>query len=196
MQVVGIFLLIVSVWSVYCGVESFNPLLMALAILQNPQDPQSVIAAGKQAVAASSNGDAAPNLSSAAGLATSPAAPVQPSTPGAAPNLGSGNLGSTPSALQSYAFQQLAFKYGITDAADQQALVKLWNEESGWNPNALNKSSGAFGIPQILPSAHPDVSKNMTAQQQIDWGLQYIMGRYGSPSKAWAFETSHSPNWY
>ena len=30
-------------------------------------------------------------------------------------------------------------------------LDKLWTRESGWNPNAHNKSSGAHGIPQALP---------------------------------------------
>ena len=31
-------------------------------------------------------------------------------------------------------------------------------------------------------------------QTQIDWGLGYISGRYGSPSNAW--EHSESTGWY
>ena len=71
--------------------------------------------------------------------------------------------------------------------------------ESGWRANAYNTSSGAYGIPQALPgrkmaSAGADWVTN--ANTQIDWGLSYIKGRYGSPCAAWAFETSHVPYWY
>jgi hypothetical protein len=105
-----------------------------------------------------------------------------------------GNVGgAVPSGdLQSYAQSQFA-KYGW--GPDQfGALQQLWNRESGWNPNAVNPSSGAFGIAQILPSAHPDVPRNLSAQQQIDWGLNYIKGRYGSPNAAWGH--SQQTNWY
>ena len=104
-----------------------------------------------------------------------------------------GNAGSNPNQYQQYARQQLAAR-GIGDDANYQALVQLWNKESGWNPNAVNKGSGAFGIAQILPSAHPDVPRNLSAQQQIDWGINYILGRYGSPSAAWSH--SQRKNWY
>jgi hypothetical protein len=65
----------------------------------------------------------------------------------------------------------------------------LWNQESGWNPNVQNASSGAAGIPQ-------DISGNFHGgwQGQIDWGLQYIKGRYGTPQMAWAHEVAN--NWY
>jgi hypothetical protein len=77
------------------------------------------------------------------------------------------------------------------------ALNSLWTKESGWNTHALNKSSGAYGIPQSLPaskmaSAGSDWRNNPATQ--IKWGLGYIASVYGSPSKAW----SHSirTNWY
>ena len=39
-------------------------------------------------------------------------------------------------------------------AADQwQYLGALWQRESGWNHLAENASSGAYGIPQSLPSS-------------------------------------------
>ena len=42
--------------------------------------------------------------------------------------------------------------YGWGD--DQfSCLVSLWNRESGWNYQAYNRSSGAYGIPQALPEA-------------------------------------------
>lgn len=107
-----------------------------------------------------------------------------------------GGGGGAPQAsgnLQQYAQQRMA-QLGMSGAGDWQALYNLWQKESGWNPNAVNKGSGAFGIAQILPSAHPDVPRNLTGQQQIDWGLNYIRGRYGSPSAAWAH--SQQTDWY
>ncbi len=78
-------------------------------------------------------------------------------------------------------------------------LVQLWNIESGWRANAYNRSSGAYGIPQALPankmlSAGDDWLTN--GDTQIDWGLSYIRGRYGSPCAALSFELSHTPHWY
>lgn len=76
-------------------------------------------------------------------------------------------------------------------------LVSLWNRESGWNVNASNGSSGAYGIPQALPgskmsSAGSDWATN--AGTQIEWGLGYISGRYGTPCGAWAH--SEDMGWY
>ena len=53
----------------------------------------------------------------------------------------------------------------------------------------LQRSSGAYGIPQSLPgskmaSAGADWRTN--AATQINWGLGYIDARYGSPCGAWA----------
>jgi hypothetical protein len=71
------------------------------------------------------------------------------------------------------------------------ALYNLWNRESGWNPNAMNSSSGACGIPQALPcSKIPDHS----VQGQIEWGFGYIAARYGDPLNAWAHSESYG--WY
>ncbi|WP_433531481.1 lytic transglycosylase domain-containing protein [Micromonospora sp. CA-263727] len=83
-------------------------------------------------------------------------------------------------------------------AIDQfPCLDKLWNKESGWNPKAHNRSSGAHGIPQARPgnkmaSVGADWETNPVTQ--IKWGLGYIEGRYGTPCKAW----THSQNtgWY
>jgi hypothetical protein len=77
------------------------------------------------------------------------------------------------------------------------ALDNLWTRESGWRWNALNRSSGAYGIPQSLPaskmrSAGADYHDN--AGTQIKWGLGYIRGRYGSPNSAWAH--SQRTGWY
>ncbi|WP_033340773.1 aggregation-promoting factor C-terminal-like domain-containing protein [Catenuloplanes japonicus] len=76
-------------------------------------------------------------------------------------------------------------------------LNKLWTKESNWSHTALNSSSGAFGIPQALPggkmaSAGSDWETNPATQ--IEWGLGYIKGRYGTPCEAWAH--SQSVGWY
>lgn len=95
---------------------------------------------------------------------------------------------------QAYA-RQRCYDYGWTDY-DFNCLVKLWNRESGWRVNAANPS-GAYGIPQALPaskmaSAGPEYRTNYMTQ--INWGLGYISGRYGSPSSAWS--NSQSRGWY
>lgn len=80
---------------------------------------------------------------------------------------------------------------------DFECLVKLWNRESGWNPNSHNSSSGAHGIPQSLPAskmASEGADYYTNGYTQIRWGLKYIKGRYGSPSAAWAH--SQSKGWY
>ncbi|WP_130011856.1 lytic transglycosylase domain-containing protein [Serinicoccus sediminis] len=76
-------------------------------------------------------------------------------------------------------------------------LDSLWQKESGWNHTASNPSSGAYGIPQSLPgskmaTAGADWQTNPATQ--IEWGLGYISGRYGSPCAAWAH--SQAVNWY
>ena len=80
---------------------------------------------------------------------------------------------------------------------EYSCLVSLWNRESGWNAFAMNRSSGAYGIPQALPgskmaSAGADWATNPATQ--ITWGLGYISGRYGTPCGAWGH--SESVGWY
>lgn len=97
--------------------------------------------------------------------------------------------------LQIYA-KSILGNYGWEES-EIDPLIKLWNRESGWNPNSHNSSSGAHGIPQALPgskmsSEGSDWESN--GETQIRWGLKYIKGRYGSPSNAW----NHfcSTGWY
>jgi hypothetical protein len=76
-------------------------------------------------------------------------------------------------------------------------LVALWNRESGWNVNAYNASSGAYGIPQSLPGdkmASHGSDWQTNPATQIAWGLDYISGRYGTPCGAWGH--SESVGWY
>jgi len=100
------------------------------------------------------------------------------------------------SSYQQYAYNLVINTYGWSEY-DFQCLVKLWNRESGWNPNAHNKKSGAHGIPQALPAkkmASEGSDYYTNGYTQIRWGLKYIKNRYGSPSAAWAHSQAH--HWY
>jgi len=72
-------------------------------------------------------------------------------------------------------------------------LDQLWSRESGWRVNASNPS-GAYGIPQALPGSKMGPGWETDASVQINWGLGYIGGRYGTPCGAWAH--SESSGWY
>lgn len=90
----------------------------------------------------------------------------------------------------------LVLKYGWTEY-DYECLVKLWNRESSWNPYAVNKRTGACGIPQSLPCKKMrSFGKNYKTnyKTQIKWGLNYIKNRYGTPANAW--NHSQRKGWY
>ncbi len=119
-----------------------------------------------------------------------------PSGTGPAPFLSTPGSG-TAAANQAIA-RLLATPYGWSVGTEWDDLVKLWNQESGWNNKAKNPSSGAYGIPQALPEsklpAAGQESGGSDPTAQISWGLSYIKQRYGSPSAAWAHEQAN--NWY
>jgi hypothetical protein len=98
--------------------------------------------------------------------------------------------GGSAAAAQAFARAHLAqFGWG----QDQfPPLLALWNQESGWNDNAVNPSSGAYGIPQALGHGHPYNLGDYA--NQVLWGLNYIKGRYGSPAAAEAHELAS--HWY
>lgn len=95
-------------------------------------------------------------------------------------------------AAQNYA-RSLLSMYGWSQG-QMSSLIPLWNQESGWSANAVNPSSGAYGIPQALPSVwgHPYALGDY--KNQVIWGLNYIRSRYGSPGGAEAHELS--AGWY
>jgi hypothetical protein len=69
-------------------------------------------------------------------------------------------------------------------------LVQLIQRESGWRVLAHNKSSGAFGLFQFLPSTWKNYKypyKPKEAHIQIKAGLRYIYKRYQTPCAAWTF---------
>ncbi|MDT0180362.1 lytic transglycosylase domain-containing protein [Microbacterium sp. ARD31] len=123
---------------------------------------------------------------SSASTPTAPAAPAAPASTGG---------GASPAEAQAIA-QGMLGNYGW--GGDQfSCLVSLWNKESGWNYQAMNPSSGAYGIPQALPGSKMSTAGadwQTNAATQIAWGLGYIDGRYGSPCAAWSH--SQAVNWY
>lgn len=64
-------------------------------------------------------------------------------------------------------------------------LRYVWTKESHFNPKALNKSSGAYGIAQFMPTTWGNykVEKTAEAALQIQYGLRYIEKRYGSTNE-------------
>lgn len=88
---------------------------------------------------------------------------------------------------------------------EQAGIPKSWyedlnwiiNHESGWRVNATNPGSGAYGLPQSLPSnkmasAGKDWKTNPITQ--LKWMYSYVKGRYGNASNAKHFWQTH--NWY
>jgi len=120
-----------------------------------------------------------------------PAASAGRSTGGSAPAAGTPDPGSAKAIAH-----DMVLARGWSEE-DYNCLVALWQKESGWNTFAMNKSSGAYGIPQSLPgskmaSAGADWATNPATQ--ITWGLGYIGDRYGTPCGAWG--ASQSKGWY
>ena len=123
-----------------------------------------------------SDGSATPATAPAATVAAvAPVAPVAPVTPTSSDDLR--QLGRTLADIQ----------FGDSQWS---ALNSLWTRESNWNPAAHN-ASGACGIPQALPCSK--IADN-TPTGQIQWGLNYIQRRYGTPTAAWQHEEDFG--WY
>jgi len=78
-----------------------------------------------------------------------------------------------------------------------QCFSNIVDHESSWNYQAVNASSGAYGLFQALPgskmsSVGADWQTNPATQ--IKWGLNYMDSRYGSPCEAWSFWQAN--HWY
>ena len=106
----------------------------------------------------------------------------------------------TPGTNQSIAWNMMSSFGFDRNTQFSGCLVPLWNQESGWNQFAEN-ASGAYGIPQALPftkmpqAAWPaSAGGSSDPSAQINWGLGYIKGTYGTPCNAWGHEQSFG--WY
>ncbi|GHG07684.1 hypothetical protein GCM10018777_19690 [Streptomyces albogriseolus] len=104
---------------------------------------------------------------------------------------------ATTAAPASASSAQATAKKMIGNSAEFQCFSNIVSHESGWNPQATNASSGAYGLVQALPaskmaSAGSDWKTNPATQ--IKWGLDYMKDRYGSACDAWSFWQAN--NWY
>lgn len=106
--------------------------------------------------------------------------------------------------------KQLAAGYGWDKDPYWSALVSLWNSESNWSNTVWNTNAScggdafAYGIVQACghgdhkaipghgsvcpyPAGNagnpPECGGTSNAGAQIKWGLDYIKGRYGDPTK-------------
>lgn len=143
-----------------------------------------------------------------AGTNTAPITGTTTAAAAAGSSAAAGDTGApTATAKQNQAIARLlAAPYGWSGGQQWADLVSLWNRESGWSNTVANPSSGALGIAQALGhgtassagslgNEYPSVAANDgNAAAQIAWGLSYIQSTYGSPSAAWAHETS--AGWY
>jgi len=178
----GVGLTVVGLGSIliYAGIRGFS----ALAVLQN-------LVTGKPVTT---------NVDVTNPLQVGNPPTLNPDTGFAPQGNGSSNL--VPVNSVKHLGQSMAQAMGWT-GGDWNALNELWDHESNWNPHAKNPSSGAYGIPQALPynkmpqAAWPESAGGTSdAGTQIQWGLDYIKSRYGSPSNAWSAWQSRNPHWY
>lgn len=113
------------------------------------------------------------------------------------------------------ALQQAAALYGWGTGAQWQALSNVEMAEAGFNPNAKNPSSGAYGLAQALghgngaatqgtqsneyggfglSDAQAKAANSGNAGAQALWMVGYIAAVYGTPEAAWAHEQAN--RWY
>lgn len=119
-------------------------------------------------------------------------APVDPSVNGL---IGKGNykVGNGTPQIRAIA-QNLSTSLGWT-GPQWQAWDALINSESGWNPNAQNPTSTAFGLGQFLNSMWGSYgAKTSDPTQQLVDMAKYIKSRYGDPIAALKFH--EAKGWY
>lgn len=114
------------------------------------------------------------------------------------PALGSGRVGQATSTLtgnKKLAYSMMSSRWPASEWTG--GLLPLWTGESNFNNKARNTSSGAFGIPQALPASKMGAAAvGGDPVAQIAWGLNYIGGRYGTPTAAYKQWLSRKPHWY
>lgn len=84
-------------------------------------------------------------------------------------------------------------RYGWT-GEQLDDLMALVNQESGFNPQADNPTSTAYGLFQFLESTRENYGLPLSAgpKAQTRAGLRYIKDRYSNPSAAWDFHLGHN----
>lgn len=88
--------------------------------------------------------------------------------------------------------QDLIRQAGVPEYEVNAAYILIM-KESGCSVNAVNKSSGACGIPQALPCSKLGSARG-NAVAEIQWMQNYVRSRYGGWQQALNFHYAH--NWY
>ncbi|MEI4281023.1 lytic transglycosylase domain-containing protein [Klenkia terrae] len=160
--------------------------LQELAASRAQRETDEATAAQVQAAADQAAADAQAAAAAQAAAEAAAAAQAQ-----AAADAEAAAENATTSDFHDYALAQLD-----GDASQFSCLQNLWGRESGWNPDAQNPTSTAYGIPQFLNStwAGTGIAKTSNGFRQIDAGLIYLEERYGSPCGGWA--QSEAVGWY
>lgn len=175
-----------------------TPTASASATTESPSE-QSVLAQAaaeaRTAAATKASADKAAADQAAAAKAAADKAAADKAAADAAAQAAPPQAVNDPAGAQAYAASRLgAYGWG----QDQMgALITLWTKESGWSTTATNASSGAYGIVQSLPGdkmASVGADWQTNYKTQVDWGLNYIKERYGSPANALGWHLAH--NWY
>lgn len=170
-----------------------------------------MIAAGGTLIYAGIKGKSLPSLvqSFVTGKSPSQAATANPVSTTTASAGVTGTLPSSSNAQQ--ALQQAATSMGWGSGAQWQALQNVEMAEAGFNPNATNPASGAYGLAQALGHGQGTATQGTVANEyggygltdaqakaansgdaaaQALWMVNYIAATYGNPENAWAHEQS------
>lgn len=113
-----------------------------------------------------------------------------------------GSLGPMPGGLGgSGEWEQQARRYFLQHGyspADFRKVDYIIENESGWDPSAVNKSSGAAGIAQRISGYGPGYQQN-NPMQQIRWLMNYLnthnYSGYGTGINA-AYAHKRDTGWY
>ena len=81
--------------------------------------------------------------------------------------------------------QIVAARFGHTPAMLRTAYC-IVNRESQWKPWAINPSSGAAGLFQILPSAHPQFIRSLLTNPAYNVWAAWQLSRHGRDWGPWA----------
>lgn len=82
------------------------------------------------------------------------------------------------------------YAMNVLGSVQYSCIDQIFIHESHWNPYDLNRSSGAYGIPQALPGSKMAVIADdwrTNPVTQVKWGIRYVNQRYGSACAAWSF---------
>ena len=92
---------------------------------------------------------------------------------------------SSAESVNNHTFSSKDYIKSLLSKDEALCLIKLYGKESAFNSKAignLNGSQQTYGIPQLK---NP-IIKDMSAYNQIDYGIKYIEHRYGSSCLAYA----------